>query len=272
MAGGYCDGVLAHMELFTLSLTTFRWNKCPGLMPGQGRQLPTPCQRVGTLRLTKDWLLMLGGCPEQVSIRGPSLCLDVSTLRACAWDRVAVEIARGLGRPGTACLAQTSVPSPTAKSRVMSGAMVRNEGRALPQPAPKAGSPPHRRDLQGEFLDDVHRLHLPTLTWRGPPEQMDGQAAQGVRRVAGHTLTAGLAFGGCIATVVGIVPISKTDLLLLGDPPTLRLLACLLDRCERCCCRKLPVTLLAPDASQPAAGMPGSSCPCADAYGPLRAA
>ena len=80
--------------------------------------------------------------------------------------------------------------------------------------------------LQGEFLDDVHRLHLPTLTWRGPPEQMNGQAAQGVRRVAGHTLTAGLAFGGCIATVVGIVPISKTDLLLLGEPPDV-VLACL---------------------------------------------
>ena len=62
----------------------------------------------------------------------------------------------------------------------------------------------------------MHRLHLPTLTWRGPPQQLTGQAAQGVGRVAGHTLTAGLAFGGCIATVVGIVPISKMDVLLLG--------------------------------------------------------
>ena len=113
--------------------------------------------------------------------------------------------------------------------------------------------------LQGEFLDDVHRLHLPTLTWRGPPEQMNGQAAQGVRRVAGHTLTAGLAFGGCIATVVGIVPISKTDLLLLGEPPEVVLAclpACLLawdvclpECCERCRCRTVNARLLALDAS-----------------------
>ena len=80
MAGGYCDGVLAHMELFTLSLTTFQWDKYPGLMPGQGCQLPTPCQRVGTLRLTRDWLLMLGGCPEQVRI---SISCCAATLPCC---------------------------------------------------------------------------------------------------------------------------------------------------------------------------------------------
>ena len=82
VAGGYCDGVLAHMELFTLSLATFCWDKYSGLQPGCDSQLPTPCQRVGTLRLTRDWLLMLGGCPEQVSWR-TSLELELQHPIAC---------------------------------------------------------------------------------------------------------------------------------------------------------------------------------------------
>ena len=79
VAGGYCDGVLAEMQLFALNLSTWRWAWYPGLStsPGCPAQLPTPCQRVGTLRLTQDWLLMLGGCPEQVTPRseaGEHLC------------------------------------------------------------------------------------------------------------------------------------------------------------------------------------------------------
>ena len=103
VAGGYCDGVLAHMELFTLSLTTFLWDKYPGLMPGQGRQLPTPCQRVGTLRLTRDWLLMLGGCPEQVRI---SISCCASTPPCCSCAPAA---AARLRNP-RACLPQHGLP------------------------------------------------------------------------------------------------------------------------------------------------------------------
>ena len=69
---------------------------------------------------------------------------------------------------------------------------------------------------QGNFLEDVHRLHLPTLTWHGAPKRLAGTPQQAVRRIAGHTLAAGVAFGGCIATVVGIVPIAKLDVLMLG--------------------------------------------------------
>jgi len=39
----------------------------------------------------------------------------------------------------------------------------------------------------GTLMEDVHRLHLPSLTWRGPlPLHPDSGA---VRRTAGHSAT-----------------------------------------------------------------------------------
>ena len=69
--------------------------------------------------------------------------------------------------------------------------------------------------LQGNFLDDVHRLHLPTLTWKAPP-QVHGRPARAMRNIAGHSLDGLLAFGGCVPTTLGIMPVAKADPLLLG--------------------------------------------------------
>ena len=70
--------------------------------------------------------------------------------------------------------------------------------------------------LQGNFLDDVNRLHLPSLTWRRPPT-LHGRPARALRNIAGHSLEGLIAFGGCIPTIVGIMPVAKTDPLLIGE-------------------------------------------------------
>ena len=68
---------------------------------------------------------------------------------------------------------------------------------------------------QGSFLDDLQQLHVPSLTWSMPPE-VAGRPSRALRRIAGHTLAGLLAFGGCIPTIMGIMPVEKLDLLLLG--------------------------------------------------------
>ena len=70
---------------------------------------------------------------------------------------------------------------------------------------------------QGSFLDDLQQLHVPSLTWSMPPE-VAGRPSRALRRIAGHTLAGLLAFGGCIPTIMGIMPVEKLDLLLLGGP------------------------------------------------------
>ena len=45
---------------------------------------------------------------------------------------------------------------------------------------------------------------------------MSGRPSRALRRIAGHTLAGLLAFGGCIPTIMGIMPVEKLDLLLLG--------------------------------------------------------
>ncbi len=73
--------------------------------------------------------------------------------------------------------------------------------------------------MQESFLDDLQRLHLPSLTWGRAPE-VSGRPSRALRRIAGHTLAGLLAFGGCIPTIMGIMPVEKLDLLLLGGPPS----------------------------------------------------
>jgi hypothetical protein len=68
---------------------------------------------------------------------------------------------------------------------------------------------------QGSFLEDVQRLHIPTLTWRPPPRE-SGRPSRALRRIAGHSFAGLLAFGGCIPTIMGIMPVEKLDLMLLG--------------------------------------------------------
>ena len=57
---------------------------------------------------------------------------------------------------------------------------------------------------------------MPSLTWKKPPE-VAGRPSRALRRIAGHTLAGLLAFGGCIPTIMGIMPVEKLDLLLLGE-------------------------------------------------------
>lgn len=45
---------------------------------------------------------------------------------------------------------------------------------------------------------------------------MTGRPSRALRRIAGHTFAGLLAFGGCIPTIMGIMPVEKLDLLLLG--------------------------------------------------------
>ncbi len=72
--------------------------------------------------------------------------------------------------------------------------------------------------LQGNFLDDMHKLHLPTLTWRAPPK-VHGRPIRALRNIAGHSMDGLIAFGGCIPTVMGIMPVAKADPLLIGKQP-----------------------------------------------------
>ena len=68
--------------------------------------------------------------------------------------------------------------------------------------------------LQGRVLKDVERLDLDTLEWALPPRV--GARSQGGVRAAGHTLAGLCAFGGCMPTPLGNLPVERTDLLLLG--------------------------------------------------------
>lgn len=65
-------------------------------------------------------------------------------------------------------------------------------------------------------MADLQRLHIPTLTWMGPPPEILGRPGRALRSIAGHSFDGLVAFGGCIATALGIVPVAKLDVLLLG--------------------------------------------------------
>ena len=43
---------------------------------------------------------------------------------------------------------------------------------------------------------------------------------RGLRRIAGHTFESLLAFGGCKPTILGIMPVAKLDLMLIGEACT----------------------------------------------------
>ena len=45
-------------------------------------------------------------------------------------------------------------------------------------------------------------------------------ACRGLRRIAGHTFESLLAFGGCKPTILGIMPVAKLDLMLIGEART----------------------------------------------------
>lgn len=68
--------------------------------------------------------------------------------------------------------------------------------------------------LQGKILEDVQRLDLDTLEWMSPPRV--GAHPQGGVRAAGHTLAGLCAFGGCMPTPFGVLPVARADVLLLG--------------------------------------------------------
>ena len=67
---GYCNNVLATMNLHRLDLTTWEWTRESGLVtnpgPGDALGLPNPRQRAAAERVGDTWLLLLGGSPTQV--------------------------------------------------------------------------------------------------------------------------------------------------------------------------------------------------------------
>lgn len=71
---------------------------------------------------------------------------------------------------------------------------------------------------QGHFLDDVQRLDLHAMAW-APPPLVGGRMPRAQQRAAGHSLVGLLVFGGCMPTPHGILPVARTDLLLLGARP-----------------------------------------------------
>ena len=128
------------------------------------------------------------------------------------------------GKPGSRPLAPAASPTPLAD--------------AAPWLVVSGGSPA----AGGGFFGDAHALHLPTLAWkRGdggneapslapssslpPLGSSSGLSAPscsrllvqgrptGPARIAGHSLSGGLAFGGCIPTLAGVVPVAKMDVL-----------------------------------------------------------
>ncbi|KAK9834997.1 hypothetical protein WJX81_003196 [Elliptochloris bilobata] len=72
---------------------------------------------------------------------------------------------------------------------------------------------------EGTFLDDVQRLDMNTLKWAPPPRVGGRSCPPAMRRTAGHSLAGLCAFGGCMPAPHGILPIVRTDLLLLGRSP-----------------------------------------------------
>ena len=62
----------------------------------------------------------------------------------------------------------------------------------------------------------MQRLDLDTLQWAPPPRVGGDPWPPALRRAAGHSLAGLCAFGGCMPSPHGILPVARTDLLLLG--------------------------------------------------------
>jgi hypothetical protein len=76
--------------------------------------------------------------------------------------------------------------------------------------------------LNGSMLNDVQRLHLPTLSWRPPPRVLPSEPPSPARLAARSTMdcsaTAGVVVGGVIRGAHGEVIVPRAGLLLPGPP------------------------------------------------------
>lgn len=156
---------------YVLDLTTFAWRDGPWRRLGAHVLVPGARQRPGSTRVAGKWLLMSEGSP--LPVRPPkSLLPSHAFLPSCTcscglWD--------------------CSILRRTLKAHAWS----RNHGQRLLLRASEHRMPtlPALR-MQigvGTLMEDVHRLHLPSLTWRGPlPLHPDSGA---VRHTAGHSAT-----------------------------------------------------------------------------------
>ena len=71
---------------------------------------------------------------------------------------------------------------------------------------------------QSLLLSTSEALHLPTLTWRTPPQLSGRPSSHLPAQVCGLTLTAGVAVGGLVEGVLGRTPAMRAAFLLLGPP------------------------------------------------------
>mmetsp|Transcript_418 Transcript_418/g.1091 ORF Transcript_418/g.1091 Transcript_418/m.1091 type:complete len:1105 (-) Transcript_418:1621-4935(-) len=125
-----------------------------------------------------------------------------------------------------------SYPSPAAGAGAVPPSTRRSRFGApyLPTPRLRSGSwcvgglwlvllGGHDHRAGSRFYDDTQRLHLPSLTWY-PPPRMIGQPPWLTARAAGLSATAGVAFGGCISSVMGLMPVVRTDFVTPAPAPT----------------------------------------------------
>ena len=176
--------------------------------------------------------------------------LHLSTVRACPVSGTPqLVITGGYGAGGLAPMAPWALDLATLRWQ----AAPRPPQPSAPPPPPPPQPPPSPARRQraaswraapdwlvmyggspaaGGFLSDVWAMHLPSLAWTevgggsggggggggggqaGTPPPLAGRPA-GPRRVAGHTLAGGVAFGGCVPTLAGVVPVAKCDVMLL---------------------------------------------------------
>ena len=220
VVGGYSESLLADMKPFTLDLETLCWRCWPGLAPADrdmGLQLPAPRQRMAANRITKDWLLISGGCPASVrNFWKMHFTLTKTFYALSSFMILLIFFGRSshssplMPRPDLQCLKfwfHHSLATSGLVFWVSSCMQASSDGVCM---------------VQGHFLDDLQRLHIPTLTWGAPPDVL-GQPSRALRKISGHTFSGLLAFGGCIPTIMGIMPVEKVDLLLLGQPPSILL-------------------------------------------------
>lgn len=178
-------------------------------------------------------LLVLGGRAHGEAQPMVPMVLDLED-GAYTWHLstayTACECGRGGSNIGSSSGGQASSSKSCGSSSSSGGkASVSNQGAGvaqpyLPPPRLRAGTwvvgdtwlvllggHDHRQGSQ--FLDDAQRLHLPSLCWRTPP-RMVGSPPWLTARAAGLTAVSGVAFGGCISSIMGLMPVVRMDVLL----------------------------------------------------------
>ncbi len=64
---GYTESLLEAMHVFALDLETFQWVRHMGLAPSSTHELPMARQRSACVKVSSEWLLIVGGSPSSVS-------------------------------------------------------------------------------------------------------------------------------------------------------------------------------------------------------------